>query len=266
MPVVCIEKSCSKNNVQFFDGRKMCQACGGEMFPVETKQQSFEDATFDGENPMIFSDDMLERMSAGAFIRAQSHTPTVVKHDDTFRCSPDLKGCPIAKSAKVYVPIDMYNKWIFLAGQLQTEWIAYLKGEQVEGKPDEYKLTDMYFPNQKASGAHCEAEDGEIQEGTIAAVHSHVGMGVFFSAEDQAHFNHQIELVVNNKGEILAIGRTQLECGRFHRGNAEIIFVGCEEELALEEQLRGKISKETSRFVTTTSRVDGQQTILSLPD
>ena len=197
-----------------------------------------------------YSNDMMQRMMSYRS-PVGGPKPVIIKHDDTFRCEPDVRGCPIATKPKVFIPLEMYNRWIFLANQLSTEWIAYLKGNLREGKTNEYEITEMYFPKQKAGAAHCEAEEGEIQEGTIAAVHSHVGMNVFFSSTDEAHFNHQIELVVNNKGEILATGRSQLECGRYHRGQADITFTGCEEEINLEKELSEKLTKEYTTYYTT---------------
>ena len=240
-PVSCMENTCSKYGVKHYYGQKLCTECGGDMFP----DSDFNEPIVDDWQ---FTDDMIERM------KQHPVTPIIVKHDDTFRCAPDVKGCPIAAKAKVYVPIDLYNKWIYLAGQFKTEWIAYLKGHAKADKKDEYEITDMYFPKQRASAAHCEAEDGEIQEDTIAAVHSHVGMNVFFSGEDEAHFNHNIELVVNNKGEILATGRTQLECGRYHRGPADIYFTGCEEEIELEEALTSQLAPEKRTTFTTNTK------------
>lgn len=238
-PVACIEDSCQGKGVLCYNGSKVCSRCGGEMFPIDQRTQvSDELLDFD------FSQDMFERMR-----QYETAQPIVVQHSDTFRCSPDLKGCPIAQKAKVYVQLSMFNKWIFLANQLKTEWIAYLKGHPYKDQPNTYEITEMYFPKQKGSAAHCEADEGEIEEGVIAAVHSHVGMNVFFSGEDEAHFNHNVELVVNNKGEILATGRTQLECGRWHRGPADIVFLGCDEEVALQEALESKLSPETTRFV-----------------
>ena len=250
--MVCIETSCGRFGVKHYNGTNMCRECGNQMFPEEDRQPGGIDAP-------EFSTDMLERISAKSFIDGAKVSPIVVRANDTFQCAPDLKGCPIAKKPKVYIPLNLFNQWIFLAGQLSTEWIAYLTGKQKEGKENEYEIENMYFPKQKATGASCEAEDGEIREGTIAAVHSHVGMNVFFSSIDENHFNHQIELVVNNKGEILATGRIKLECGRYHRGPAEMIFTGCEEELGLMNELKSKLTKEQT-FTTVKSRFDGQET------
>jgi len=239
--MVCTDTKCERFGIKSFDGTSSCTVCQGELFPDEEKQMTGY------SDDMSFSNDMMERMMNRQQFPAGPIT-IVKKADDVFRCPDDLTTCPIAAKAKVYIPIEMFNKWIFLAGQLSTEWIAYLKGNVKEGTESTYVIEEMYFPKQKAGGAHVEAEDGEIQEGTIAAVHSHVGMNVFFSEEDKRHFNHNIELVVNNKGEIKAMGRTKLECGRYHRGEADMVFIGCEEELALMAELKGKISKETYTY------------------
>ena len=248
-PMSCIEQSCAKFGIRFFNGSNMCPSCGGQMYLVEEHPIGFTDDPDEEE----FSNDMLQRLSATSFMdRPRILGPTVVSHSDVFRCSPDVKGCPIAPKAKVFVDIDMFNKWIFLAGRFDTEWIAYLKGHEKEGEENTFVITEMYFPKQKASGAHVDAEDGQIQEGTIAAVHSHVAMNVFWSGEDEAHFNHTIEFVVNRRGEIKAMARTKLECGRFHRGDADVFFSGCEEALALEEQLESNLTEEKT-FTTVTA-------------
>ena len=247
--MVCIDKDCERFGIKSFNGATMCAICRGELFPDEKEEEPLMTGYSDDFD---FSSDMMERMlNSGGFQMGSGPVTVISKGSDTFTCPPDLRGCPIAEKAKVYIPIEMYNKWIFLASQLSTEWIAYLKGHTKEGTESTYVIEEMYFPKQKAGGAHVEAEDGEIQEGTIAAVHSHVGMNVFFSKEDEDHFNHNIELVVNNKGEIKAMGRTKLECGRYHRGEADMVFIGCEEELKLMDELKGKLVKESNYQFTT---------------
>lgn len=239
VPMVCIEDSCMRKGIQVFNGGSQCLECGGGLFPIEvlTKQDSDDDI-----------DRMFEQMGEQKMLPGVEAHYTVREPEkkDTFTCPSDLTGCPVAKKSVVRIPIAMFNRWIFLAGQIDTEWIAYLKG--VETAPGTYEITSMYFPEQKATSTHCDAEDGEIEEGTIGAVHSHVGMKAFFSGEDEKHFNHKIEIVVNRDGDILANGRTQLECGRFHRGLADILFVGCEEELDLVEKLKSKLRRDTTQF------------------
>lgn len=268
VPMTCIEPSCQQHKVQYFHGESMCKTCGNELFPVQ--ELVLSESVLDDD--VIFSDDMLERIGANAFIDMSTSTqrgngynhnyqPRVIKDNDTFRCPDDLTTCPVAPTPKVQIPMEMFNQWIFLAGQLTTEWIALLDGVLVEGEENTYEITKMYFPKQKATGAHVEAEDGEesrlLQENNIpgtafvAAVHSHVGMSVFFSGEDHAHFNHTIELVINNKAEIKAVGRVKLECGRFHRSEADIEFTACANEIALQEELESKLTEQKGYYYTT---------------
>jgi hypothetical protein len=162
------------------------------------------------------------------------------KPDDTFSAPACLTGCPIAQGPVIEIPYALYQVWVGLARAIDTEWLAYLRGEVVDGV---YKVTDMTFPEQSATSVHVSARDGVlVPEGTIAAVHSHVGMDVFFSEEDKAHFNHPIELVVNRKGDLLANGISTLACGQIHRGPARIVFLGQEDIKPYVEALKAKLA------------------------
>lgn len=236
---VCINDLCNRKHKEVYTDETNCRECGEDLYAVSDEEE--DDLPIDGltEQEQIYE---MSRLSTGRTYPVNDKSSVFSAASDVFSCPSDLSGCPIAQKPGVIVPLAMYHQWIFLAKQLDTEWIAYLKGEQREdGK---YVIREMYFPKQRANRAHCDAEDGEILPGTIAAVHSHVDMQVFFSAEDQAHFNHAIEMVVNSRGEIKANGRTQLECGRWHRGDAEIIYTGAEENLSLEQELRQKITHD----------------------
>lgn len=165
--------------------------------------------------------------------------------NDTWDAPPCLAGCPIAPKANIYVPADMFQDWIDLAKEFSTEWIAYLQGKPIEGKPFSYEVTGMVFPEQSATPAHVEVPGNVVAPpGTIASVHSHVGMDVFFSAEDVKHFNWPVELVVNRKGEIKANGLTMLECGRPHRGDATVWLTGREAFRSLANVLKDKLVVE----------------------
>lgn len=178
------------------------------------------------------------------------HTPP--KPSDTFTCDPDIKGCPIAAKPAVEIPHTMFYKWVYLALAFKTEWIAYLKGHQ---RPEDgvWIITEMYFPVQKANGAHVDVVgDDQVLEGTIGSVHSHVGMSTFFSNEDELHFNHPVELVVNNRGDISASIRSLLDCKRYSRANASVLLLGNEDEVAARDHLNSKLTQDTA-FTTTTS-------------
>jgi proteasome lid subunit RPN8/RPN11 len=166
---------------------------------------------------------------------------------DTFTCdSGEVKGCPISAKTKpqLKIPFDMYCQWVWLALRFSTEWIAYLKGTQADN--GDWTLTEMYFPKQRANAAHVDAEDNEILEGTIGSVHSHVGMSAFFSTEDEKHFNHNVEIVVNRKGELATAIRRPLECSRFYRAEANVLFTSNDGHLAAEEALNSKLTAQTT--------------------
>ncbi len=192
-------------------------------------------------------------------------TSAPAKTDDTFSCPSDLSGCPIAAKAKVQIPLRMFRDWVILAERFDTEWIQYLYGREVEGQPNTIEITGGYFPEQKANGTHVEAADGAILPGTIAAVHSHVGMNAFFSSEDIAHFNHRIEMVINRRGDIKANGRVKLECGRFHRAECGVEFIEDEAELTLEKQLRSVLSKDDRYGVIYQSQSQPQGAVINNP-
>jgi proteasome lid subunit RPN8/RPN11 len=254
VPVFCVDSLCNRNGIQVFSGAKTCGECGGDLFPIDETMEEEED-------PNSSWTTYVEEMMQGKHTTSATPIPhrngfnpiqnAPAPPQTTFQCPSDLSGCPIASKVTVYVPYDMYKDWVFLAQELDTEWIAYLIGEETsEGK---IQIRDMYFPQQKANSTHCEAEDGGILPNTIAAVHSHVGMKVFFSSEDIAHFNHPVELVVNRAGELLANGRVKLECGRYHRGPATVVFTGAEDQISLVGALKQKLKKEAPPFTTSNS-------------
>jgi hypothetical protein len=188
---------------------------------------------------------MYQQSDTGEIIQIQRKP---IKHTieiDTFTCNVDVNGCPVApKDVEILVPYQMFNQWIFLTKEFDTEWFAFLKGEKKED--GSYEFTDMYFPPQKAQGAHVSVEDGHILEGTLGAIHSHVNMNASFSAEDKQHANHEVEIVINRKGDYEASVRIQLECGRYQRTSGKIILSNCTEELALASQLEAQITIESS--------------------
>jgi hypothetical protein len=168
------------------------------------------------------------------------------KGSDTFSCAADLEGCPLQPKKNdrlIRLPYEMFNLWVWLALRNDTEWIAYLKGAKDEAT-GVWTISDMYFPKQRANGAHVDAEDGEIQEGTIGSVHSHVNMGAFFSVEDKNHWNHPVEMVVNRKGDLAAVVRVQLQCGKFSRVETTALLVGGPDMVSQEDVLAAKLTEE----------------------
>ena len=137
-----------------------------------------------------------------------------------------VTGCPLpTASPKLHIPSNLYMSWKWLAMRFNTEWIAYLLGRYVaEGDDVGWWIEGMYFPHQSAQAAHVEAAPGEIKPGVIGDVHSHVRMGAFFSAEDKAHMNHDVHVVINANGDMETSIRAKLECSRFTRVKGSILF------------------------------------------
>ncbi len=256
-PMVCIEESCRLFGARQSSDSGQCISCGGPTFDYEKVYEPLEDTPDDDtlQQEFLFhrtgsstSGKSKKKERGGKKSPDYSPNPLALapttqsthRYSDEFSCPPDLTDCPVAAPPSVTVPYEMFQKWISMAKALSTEWIAFLKGH--ESSPGQYIIEDMYIPPQYATGSFCEAEDGHIQPGTIGAVHSHVGMNVFFSSTDVEHMNHNIELVVNNKGEIIANGRTKLDCGRFHRMTAKVFLAGAPTNQALLEELKSKIS------------------------
>ncbi len=168
--------------------------------------------------------------------------------DKTFTCEADIAGCPIVSKTKpiIHIPNPMFDTWVYLAKCFDSEWIAYLIGsKQDDGS---YLLTDMYYPKQVATSAHVEAAEREVREGVIGSVHSHVGMSAFFSAEDEKHLNHEVEIIINRKGEFAAKTRVKLECGRYSRIEASGILIGSESQEAAVADLKSKLTIEKGGY------------------
>lgn len=177
--------------------------------------------------------------------------------DETWTCSvKDVEKCPIALTPQVRVPSEMYQAWTELAEEFSTEWMAYLVGTFNESTGDA-EVTDMYFPPQKATGAHVERPDDvpfEARPGTIGAVHSHVKMQAYFSAEDKAHANWPVEIVINARGESAMAARIKLECGRYSRVDGKVLLVGARASDIYRDRLKEsfvKPEKEEKESATT---------------
>lgn len=161
------------------------------------------------------------------------------KVTDSFSCPDLITGCPIATPVSVFVPQEMFDQWVYLARHLETEWIGYIVGS-VRGS--DYVLEDTYFPNQSANSIHVGVTgERQVKAGTIAAVHSHVDMQVFFSDEDKKHLNHPVELIVNRKAEIIASVQTKLKCGELARSSAKVMLVGNDMHAEALKELKSKL-------------------------
>lgn len=272
----CNNKRCPRFHVLVVNA-KHCTSCGRKMGPGFSNghapgtfdtppliESGYEGYYRGGNNERFLEwrEQARQRSAVTQLTLPTNLAPMTAKTDDIFTCDGDpdhalVKGCPITPSApKVNIPILMFRQWVFLAEQFDTEWIAYLKGRLLED--GNYSITAFYFPKQIANGAHVDvAEDAVIEEGTIGSVHSHVGMSAFFSGEDEKHFNHDVELVVNRDGNICANVRIKLQCGRDARKDTTVMLTGCDQELGLVDALKGKLTEEQHHHSTTWQDAEG---------
>lgn len=175
-----------------------------------------------------------------------------------FESNCDVTGkCPlVSHKGLVKMPYGLYQRCIFLTHAFNCEWIAYLHGTvepngtvvlDEHHSPDEGWHNGMFFPMQKATGAHVDAETASVPAGCIASIHSHVDMSTSFSKEDNDHFNHPADLVCNRAGRVNAVVQHTLECGRSTRIEAETFIAGTSTDVGIADILRSKLVEDKSR-------------------
>lgn len=161
------------------------------------------------------------------------HGSSSHSEDGVFKCEEAgeiTDTCPLKpKVPSILIPTMMWNTFIQLTKAYDTEWIALLMGKEGKDSKGEaaYIIDKYYFPPQVASRAHVDVPTGtKPRAGTIGAIHSHVGMGVFWSPTDKAHSNWPVEIVINRKAEYKALSRFKLKCGEWAKGDGEVYITG----------------------------------------
>lgn len=101
------------------------------------------------------------------------------------------------------------------------EWLGYLVGEVNRERSNVY-VEDIIIPKQMVSSGAVTNVEYEWNEGLpiIGVIHSHHGMGAFFSGTDDAYINqnHDVSIVVATRtgAEIKAQVRIKAPCGKFY--------------------------------------------------
>lgn len=207
---------------------------------------------------------------------------------DDWECSPDISGCPLITKEmrpRIDIPYEMWEKWRKWARGIKTEWLAYLIGEPIARSAENplggWTLTDLWIPKQRVTSTHVSVDETclrNLKPGTIGDVHSHVGMSVFFSAEDQKHFNHEVHLVINNKDEIDSSIRIKLDCHKTSRTAGRLMLIDGEDNAALEAEMTSQfvvdpslpvanvVSEATAQSITSTSQYGGHSYSASAPN
>ena len=163
------------------------------------------------------------------------------KKEVFWSCAGDVKGCPIAPEPKITMPVEMWQSLWQLTALSNNEWIAYLIGKLEDGKA---LIEEVYFPEQTVTGTSCEVPtEVQAKPNTIGAIHSHVGMGAFWSKTDEDHANWPIEIVLNRKGDYKALMRVKLDCSRWSRVECKLTISASLPSRAMLESLEESIKK-----------------------
>lgn len=100
------------------------------------------------------------------------------------------------------------------------EWLGYLVGF-IDHEHQNVYVEDIIIPKQKVSYGAVTDVDYEWNEGLpiIGVIHSHHGMGAFFSGTDDTYINqnHDVSIVVasNPKSPIKGQVRVKAQCGKY---------------------------------------------------
>jgi proteasome lid subunit RPN8/RPN11 len=116
------------------------------------------------------------------------------------------------------------------------EWLAYLMGDE-----SARYVSDLFIPTQTASSAAVTAV-GAKPAGVIGVIHSHHGMGAFFSGTDDAYINqnNDISIVVTHNG-IKSQVRWTTPCGYKVVSEGKVIIES--ENVINEDAFIGEVDK-----------------------
>lgn len=140
----------------------------------------------------------------------------------------------ITLSRKVKSKIDFLMKRF-----PNTEWLAYLTGDK-----ETMIVSDMIIPKQSVSTANVFVIERPVDENIIGVIHSHHGMGAFFSGTDDSYINmnNDMSIVVAHNG-YKAIVKWKTPCGHIcfidATVNIEVEKLFCEDKFtqSIEENI-----------------------------
>ncbi|KFZ26292.1 MAG: hypothetical protein KQ78_01465 [Candidatus Izimaplasma bacterium HR2] len=134
------------------------------------------------------------------------------------------------------------------------EWLAYLVGE-VDHEKQEVIVTDLIIPDfQQVTSVNVHNVEYSWNEGKIicGVIHSHHGMGAFFSGTDDAYINqnHDVSIVVSTSPHSPIQGQVRVKapCGDYVLAEKESITfsvrnVSVLDESEFEKEFTSKINK-----------------------
>lgn len=191
------------------------------------------------------------------------------------KLSPSVRSCPVVKASTAEILFD--PKCIAnIAGAVEDkqEWVILLMGKRLDGGWT-IKVNDIAVPPQTRSAGQVKfepvewanepEEDGEGNQ-LIGVLHSHHGMGTFWSSTDEHGDNEQggpndfgCSVVVakitakSSKAAKLmgfdakAITKVQLSCGKLGRVDSAVGVQGFEKMIPTERKVESIIGKKPSR-------------------
>lgn len=168
----------------------------------------------------------------------------VARQEEIWECEVDIvKHCSkVPDNVTVKISPLVRKKITFLMKKFQgIEWLAYLIGTDLV-------VSDLFIPNQTVASAsvNVDADTPLPMVPMIGVIHSHHGMGAFFSGTDDAYINgnHNISIVVSNT-EMKAQVRMKTPCGALRTlpANVAIDFNVELDEVAFEKEVDDAVTK-----------------------
>lgn len=163
----------------------------------------------------------------------------------------------------IYVPREIYDRFLSLLKHIDTEWLLYLTYTKQEKRDKDGKLDGVLFlvdgykvPKQAVTTAHVkpsnEHEIDEIVErerpnhGPTGVIHAHQfsTSAPHFSGTDDAYVNsnNAFSMVINKNGEFEAVTKEKTPCGRWIIKKAEV-FIKYSEYTDVVEELKANLEK-----------------------
>ena len=171
--------------------------------------------------------------------------------ESNLKVSTDHK-CPHIEDPKteILVPYEVWQQIISLTKSIDTEWLGYLGASKLQD--GRWQVVDVRVPKQEVSSAAVKPTETFHSEGVV---HSHVGMGAFFSSTDDNYLNenHHFSIVVNNRGDSKAIIRHKLPCGSMTiiEAQVEVVIPDAPDVTRFVEEAKKNISEKTYTNVYT---------------
>lgn len=141
------------------------------------------------------------------------------KTDLEIKCADKCTDLEVRQENVIHIPRKIEQVFREMCRRFpKDEWQLLLTGEIAD---NEIHVDGYYVPKQEVSAAYVRnldviTREFIVEKRIIAGIHSHVDMGVFFSATDDETCKSAIRyhIVTNNRGEYVTRGRHTLACGR----------------------------------------------------